>query len=879
MPLSSGDKLGPYEIVAQIGAGGMGEVYRARDTRLNRDVAIKFSKEQFSERFEREARAVAALNHANICHLYDICTSSNAPNYLVMELVEGQSPKGPLPIPEVIRIAGQIASALEAAHEKGIVHRDLKPANIKITPDGTVKVLDFGLAKVAGLSSGDNPEESPTLTMSMTEAGMILGTAAYMSPEQARGKPVDKRADIWAFGVIVYELLTGSRMHKGETISDTLASVLREEPDLNKVPVRFRTMLRRCLDKDPKQRLRDIGDAMPLIADEAAVAAPSSRGSARISWALAAVFGLAAIALAMLLFRKKPPEPPALTRFQIHLPEDVRFTAAGTFAVSPDGRHVAFSAASANEKPGIWIQDLDSLQARFLSSTYTGPQPPPFFWSPDSRYVVYSENSPKLKKVDIVSGALQDICDKPGPPIGGDWNKDGIIIFGSNTTGLWKVPATGGTPTALTALDASKHEREHELPSFLPDGKHFIYLRYSSSNPEESGIYAGSIDDPPDKQSKKRILASRFGAQYVPAADGSSGWLVYLREGTLMAQAFDPAKLELTGEATSIAEGVGSVYETGTFSSAASALVYRPTRALRDFQLTWFDRQGKVLGKVGEPAAISHLRLSPDGSRAAYRRIAANLADEDIWIVDLAKETTTRLTFGSSISAFPVWSPNGAEILFASNRDGVWDIFQKPANGASEEKPFLQTKSPKSPQSWSSDGRFLLFTTGEGSGFAKEDIWLLPMTGADRTPIPFQQTRFNETEARFSPDGRFIAYTSDESGRYEVYVREFNTSTGVAGTGKWLISKDGGGAAQWRSDGKELDYGNDYKVMAVSIDTAHGFQSGTPKELFLAPKGSNDPSATADLKRFLIPVPVDSAKQTPQTVNVVLNWTSLMKPK
>ncbi len=876
MSLATGDKLGPYEIVGLLGAGGMGEVYRARDPRLNRDVAIKVSKEQFSERFEREARAVAALNHPNIAHLYDV-----GPNYLVMELVEGQAPQGPLPPAEVERIAGQIASALEAAHEKGIVHRDLKPANIKITPEGVVKVLDFGLAKVGAI--GPPTEDSPTFTMGATQAGMILGTAAYMCPEQARGKPVDKRADIWAFGIVLYELLTGDRLHQGDTVSDTLASVLTREPDWEKAPPRFRTLLRRCLEKDPKKRLRDIGDAMPLLDEEAPLPATARRStrlpwrSASLPWTLAGACALAAVALAAIHFREKPSAPPAVARFQIRLPEDARFTSGGTFTLSPDGQHIAFSAVNAKGRSGVWIQDLDALEARELSATYTGAAPPPFFWSPDSRYVAYSENSPKLKKVDITTGAVQDICDKPGPPIGGAWSKDGTIIFGSNSTGLWKVPAADGVPVALTKLDPARNEREHELPAFLPDGRHFLYLGISATKPEESGIFAGSLDDPPEKHSEKRILATGFGAQYVPGSENGSGWLMFLRDGTLMAQPFDPSRLALDGEPSPVAEGVGSVYETGYFSATNGAVVYRTSRAVRDYQLTWFDPQGKSIGPAGEPGSIASPRFSPDGARVAFRKTAANLADQDIWVLDLKRDTSSRFTFGPLVSEEPVWSPDGGELVFASNRERIFDLYRKPTNGAAEEQLLLRSDLNKIPESWSPDGRFLLYATSKSATFTDSDIWVLPMLGADRTPFPFQQTRFNEGNSRFSPDGRWIAYDSDESGRYEVYVREFNPSNGAAG-GKWQVSKDGGSNPRWRSDGKELVYASLGRIfMSVSVDAAKTFQSGAPKVLFAVPPGANGAAASPDLKRFLITIPVES--KAPQALNVMLNWTSVVKPR
>jgi len=871
MALAPGTKLGPYEILALIGAGGMGEVYRARDPRLNRDVAIKLSKEQFTERFEREARAVAALNHPNICHLYDI-----GPNYLVMELIEGEELNGPLRPAEVTRIAEQIASALDAAHEKGIVHRDLKPANIKITEAGVVKILDFGLAKVAPAAASASDENSPTFTMAGTQAGVILGSAGYMSPEQARGKTVDKRADIWAFGVILYELLTGDRMHKGETVSDTLASVIKDEPSFDKVAPEFRTLLKRCLEKDAKKRLRDIGDAMSLVGvTPVSLPVQNTAPRSRFPWIVAAIFAAAAIVMAVLYFRTPPPPPPAVSRFQIRLPEGVRFTSTGEMTLSPDGRHVALSASGPRTHPSVWIQDLDALEAREIPSTFTGGQVPPFFWSPDSRYVVYSENSPKLKKVDIQTGAVQDICDKPGPPIGGDWSKDGLIIFGSNSTGLWKVPATGGKPSPLTVLDSSRHEREHELPSFLPDARHFLYLRLSVM-PEESGIFVGSVDDPPERQSKKRILATGFGASFVPGTSGSAGWLLFLRGANLMAQRFDPAKLELSGEPSVLIERIGTVFETGYFSAASNALVYRTTAGIREYQLTWFDRQGQAVRTVGEPGDILALRISPDGTLAAYRKDTFDTAGDDLWILDLKRQASTRFTFGPRQSSFPVFSPDGAEVVFAAMRGDVWDLYRKPTNGAREEQPLLKSNEHKRPMTWSRDGRYLIYAESKSVNFSEEDLWLLPMQG-EHKPQPFLTTRFDESSAIFSPDSRWIAYDSNESGHYDVFVREFTAASGnpQAG-GKWMVSKDGGHLPSWRSDGKELVYaGLDFRLKSVSVELGATFKAGVPVDLFAIPAGSSYFTAASDLSRFLIPVPVD--RKGPQAFNVVLNWTSALR--
>jgi Tol biopolymer transport system component len=878
MPLSAGAKLGPYEILSALGAGGMGEVYRARDSRMGREVAIKISAEHFSDRFSREVHAVAALNHPNICHLYDV-----GPDYLVMELVEGPTlaeriKRGAIPADESVAVAKQIAAALEAAHEKGIVHRDLKPANIKIRPDGMVKVLDFGLAKMAETSeSGAHLEDSPTLTMDpATRVGMILGTAGYMSPEQARGKPVDKRADIWAFGVVLYEMLTGEQLHKGETVSDMLASVLKEEPRWDKAPVQFRTLLRRCLEKDPRRRLRDIGDAMPLVAEAQAEAplAEASRPS-RLPWGIAAAFALAALALAAVHFREKPAAPPVVTRFQIRLPDKVIFTSGGAFTLSPDGQHVAFSAIGEDKVPRVWIQDLDGLEPRVLPGTFTGPVAPPFFWSPDSRFVVYSENSSKLKKADAQTGALQDICDKPGPPIGGSWNTDGVIIFGSTSAGLWKVNAAGGTPAPLTKLDASRQERQHELPSFLPDGRHFLYLRLSAKA-EESGIFAGSLDDPPERQSQKRILATGFGAYFAPSSEAGPGRLLFLRDDTLMAQPFNPAKLELSGDPSPVVRGVGSVFQTGFFSAAGNALVYKTSGSLRDFQLTWFDRQGKAGGPVGEPGSITQVRISPDGTRVAYRKDAYNFVGQDLWLLDVNRGTSARFTFGPSNAGFPLWTPDSSEVVFSSDREGVYNLYRKPANGAREEEVLLRSNLNKRAHSWSRDGKFLLYSTSPSVVFSDEDIWVLPMQG-DRVPYPFVQTRFDESGPKFSPDGHWVAYQSNETGRYEVYVREFAASKDATSGGKWLVSKDGGLSPAWREDGKELVYVDlGGRLMSVSVDSTRAFQAGMPRELFQGPARINILAVSSDLKRFLFPVPVE--RKATQGFTVVLNWSSTLKP-
>jgi len=879
----------------------MGEVYRAKDSRLDREAAIKVLPMAFAcdperlARFEREAKALASLNHPNIATIYGLEESPEG-KAIAMELVDGATLSSPLPLNEALRVAVQIAEALEAAHDKGITHRDLKPANIMVTNGGLVKVLDFGLAAVGGAPSG-SADDSPTFTMGGTEAGAIMGTAAYMSPEQAAGKTVDRRADVWSFGVVLYEMLTGKRLFHGETVSHILAEVLRADIDFKQLPQTtppaIRELLKRCLDRDVKTRLQAIGEARIAIRKYLANPAGESESlrqsnAASLSrrrpvWpGVAALMTLAAVAVSLLHFREKPAAPAAAIRFQILLPENVRFTNSGPFTMSPDGRHAAFSAIGADKTPRVWIQDLDALEPRVLPDTYTGQNPPPFFWSADNRFVVYSENSARLKKADEQTGVVQDICEKPGPPIGGSWNKDGVIIFGSTSTGLWKVDSAGGTPAPLTKLDPSLHDRSHELPQFLPDGRHFLYLR-AAAKPEESGIYVGSLDDPPERQNKKRILATAFGASFAGESQSGTGVLLFLRDDSLMAQPFDPGKLELSGKPALLVRGVGSVYQTGYFSAAGNALMYRTSASIRDYQLTWFDRQGKTTGTIGEPSAIGQVRLSPDGTRAAYRKDSYKLAgNQDLWLLDINRGASARFTFGPGNSGLPLWSPDGSELVFSSDRDGVYNLYRKPANGAREEELLLRSNLNKAAWSWTRDGKFLLYSTSPSTAFSNQDLWVLPMQG-DRTPYPFLQTRFDEGAASFSPDGRWVAYHSNESGRYEVYVREFTGARDSAAGGKWLVSKDGGAFPEWREDGRELMYRDlSRKLMSVSVDSSRAFQAGVPQVLFQpvfqfpAGGGSSAMAVTADLKRFLIPVPVE--KTSTQAFTVLLNWTSALKP-
>jgi len=611
MSLAAGTKLGPYEILALIGAGGMGEVYRARDPRLGRDVAIKVSNAEFSERFAREARSIAALNHPNICTLYDV-----GPSYLVMEFVEGRSPQGPLPLDEALRIAAQIRDALEAAHEKGIVHRDLKPANIMITPAGTVKVLDFGLAKAVEPEPTANPETSPTLTMRATKMGMILGTAAYMSPEQARGQTVDKRADIWAFGVVLYELLTGRGPFADEDIAGTLAAVIHKEPDLTQAPEKVRRLLRRCLEKDPKKRLRDIGDAWELLDDVEQTHGPSGGAgfSLRNGLVITSVAIVLALALSFLAYRHLTEETRVL-KVSVLPPDKAAFNGNSLPAVSPDGRRVAF-VATLDGKDQLWVRDLDSLAARALTGTDGADDP---FWSPDSRSIAFFADG-KLKKIEVAGGPALTLCDA-ARSFGGTWSKNGVIVFAVGNVSTFRVPAAGGSATPVTSPDRASGEVDHRFPWFLPDGRHFLYTAFDRDI-EKTGVYAGDLDS----KNRKLVVAAYSNAVYAPP-----GYLLFVRERTLMAQPFDAGKLQTTGDAVPVAEQIDSAGPAVQHQFSASqngVLAYTSGRGAGNLQLTWFDRSGK------QPA-LSARRVPCIG--AQYPRMAPQLR----WTVKIPRHLST----------------------------------------------------------------------------------------------------------------------------------------------------------------------------------------------------------------------------------------------
>lgn len=877
--MSPQQSIAHYKILSKLGEGGMGVVYRATDTRLNRDVAVKVLPDSFAAdpdrmaRFEREAQVLAALNHPNIAQIYGVEERA-----LVMELVpgpglDGRLQHGPIPVQEAIPIARQIAEALEYAHEHGIVHRDLKPVNIKITPEGRVKILDFGLAKAVAVDlAADSPVSSPTLTMRSTQMGIIVGTAAYMAPEQARGQEIDKRADIWAFAVVLFEMLSGRRLFEGPSISDTLAGVLRAEPEWSALPAdlppNLRTMLRRCLERDPRRRLRDIGDARlelenPIAEPAASPASTAPPKSALLPWIVAALCALAA-ALAFLYLRHAP-APAPVVRFSVPPPPTGTF--GNVLAVSPDGRTLAFTASTADGISRVWIRSLDSLEARPLAGT-EGTNITNIFWSPDSRFLVFQGES-KVTKIAIAGGPPQALCDSPNVMLGGSWSSEGMILFGSNTGPLMRVSSAGGMGAPVTHLEPARAENFHSDPIFLPDGRHFLYFRHSA-RPENQGVYVGSLDVKPESQNLKRIQSVDFSPGFAPPRSGSIGHLLFIRGGTLMAQPFDSSRMESAGEAVPIAEHVGTALSRAFFSvSPAGVLAYRGGSGAVT-QLTWHDRQGHLLARAGEPGDYDYqdIALSPDGSRVAYSR-ATQSAGRQIWILDLARAVQSRFTFVPDGARGPVWSPDGRYLAFGSQTRGA--LYRKQVN-SSEDAQLLFQAAGVTANHWSRDGRYLVFNQASGRG----DLTAIanPSGAGTATPIVIANSEFSESHGQVSPDSRWLAYDSNESGRPEIYVIPFPPGDGR--TGKSLVSSNGGSEPRWRADGTELYYLDpSHSLMAVDVSTQPTFQAATPQRLFSAGAISNDAllfqyDVARDGKRFLMISPVEGAISAPATV--VLNW-------
>jgi eukaryotic-like serine/threonine-protein kinase len=850
MALSIGDKLGPYEILAPLGAGGMGEVYRATDTRLHREVAIKMTHEQFSNRFEREARAIASLNHPNICQLYDVGL-----DYLVMELLEGETlgarlNRGKLPINETLRCGAQIADALAAAHAKGVIHRDLKPGNVMITKS-CVKVVDFGLAKSA---------DDETLTVGR------VGTPSYMAPEQSAGRPCDARTDIFALGLVLYEMATGKRALAAQC----------QPAALQGLPPHFVHLVERCLVEDPEKRWQSASDLKAELdwtaIVEAQVSPATTSQSRRLRAAVTVLLTVLMLSTAWLAWIHFHARTTASAPVRFQIPFSGVPPPGGAFALSPDGRQLAFAAVGPDGIKRLWIRALDSLEARPLLGTEVAQEMfPPIFWSPNSDFIAFDADG-KLKKIDVAGGQVQTICELPGLAVGGSWSKEGVIIFGNDAlgVGVMRVSATGGKASVLTTVDQSRKEGLHVLPSFLPDGRHFLYYR-SSRILENSGTYVGSIDADPQKQDSRPLLAS-VAALYAPSSDSSTGQVLFLRNGTLLTQPFQPERLQLVGEPVPVADRVGSYLAFGFFSISANGILAYRTRS-QDFQLTWLDRQGKALSRVGEPGPYTSLAVSPDGTRAVVSRnnVFQGTAAWNLWLLDLARGTSKRFTSAVGRNDYPVWSPDGSRIVFVSSREGgsnsILNLYQKPAGGTQEEDVLLKSGELKFPTSWSRDGRFLLYTVADPK--IKKDIWVLSME-SDHQRTRLLGTEFNESQAQFSPDSHWIAYTSDSSGRDEVYVRAFPNAKE-----DFVISRGGGSSPRWRDDGKELYYiSPDGKVMAVEVAGGVLFQAGTAKPLFQISGILPEWNVQAGGKRFLVAIPVD---QTQAPFTVLLNWTAALR--
>jgi Tol biopolymer transport system component len=879
--ISPGARLGPYEIIAAIGAGGMGEVYRARDTRLERMVAVKVlpdhlsSSEELRQRFEREAKTISQLSHPHICALYDVGNQDGL-EYLVMELLEGETLadrllRGPLPLEQVLRHGIEIADALDRAHRSGIVHRDLKPGNVMLTKSG-VKLLDFGLAKlhVAGATATSGLTSLPTVTpesQPLTSRGTILGTFQYMAPEQLEGREADARSDIFAFGCVLYEMATGTKAFSGKSQASLIGAIMHSEPPpISSVqpmtPLALDRVVKTCLAKDADERFQTAHDVrlqLQWIAEGGSAAglpAPVDarrKSRERLAWAVAAAAILAAAVLGIGYLRRAPAKPRAV-RFEVATPEGV--SVIDFPRISPDGRYLAFNAIDSSGRSRIWLRSLNALTAQPLAGTEGTTRP---FWSPDSRFLGFFAEG-KLKKVEVSGGPPQKICDS-ATGADGSWSSEGVILFDGRTQDpIYRVSAAGGTPTVAVAPDVGRKEAQVAWPEFLPDGHHFLYMAHGQK-PEDHMYRVGSLDS---KESKPLAPAQSL-VTYAPP-----GHILFVRENTLVAQPFDAKTLKTTGEPVPLAEHIGTI-STGLARFSASrngVLAYRTGESAS--RLLWFDRSGRELSMVGDPADYSDTMLSPGGDRLALVLADSRVGKADIWIRDLARGVSSRFTFDPADDISPLWSTDGKTIVFSSNRGGQFDLFTKAAGGGGQEELLLHTDEIKFAHSWSRDGRYIAFQSrGKKTGW---DLWILPTFG-DRKPTLFLQTPFNELRPNFSPDGRWLAYQSNESGLGEIYIQAF-----PGPGGKWQVSSAGGVEPTWRADGKELYYGApDQKLMAVDIQAGESFQAGVPHPLFQArvqpiTAVRNHYLPAGDGQRFLLLAPLGRESLVPTTV--VLNWNA-----
>jgi len=872
MPLPVGTKLGPYEIVAPLGVGGMGEVYRARDTRLKRDVAIKVLPAGVAAdparlgRFQREAEILASLNHPGIASIYGLSENS-----LVMELVEGETLPCPVPVETAIAYAKQMVEAIEYAHDRGVIHRDLKPANIKVTAEGIVKILDFGLAKALDerATAGEDPMNSPTLSMGATAAGVILGTAAYMSPEQAVGKSADRRADIFSFGAVLYEMLAGKRAFQGRSAGETLAAVVKDAPDWQALqagtPSHVRKLLERSLEKDRKQRLQSIGEARIILErGEIEAPAPTKPRMGRLWPGLAVVLGVAAAALALIHFREAPPVERVVSSVLLP-PDGVEFDFTTRYArpaLSPDGTRIVFGAKRKDSNTELWMRRLDSPTAQPLAGTEGADDP---FWSADSRWVGFGQGK-KLKKIDIQGGPPITIADLPELLTGASWSPQGVIILGTNHLDdpLLQISASGGSLVPATTREPGEKGYLHRFPWLLPDGRHFLYSSGQIGTAQK--IRVGSLDDP--SKPGKVVGEAQTEAAY------AQGYLLYRREGTLVAQPFDLDRLESKGEPVPLPTSANPSSVTAVAVSTDGLLAYQSKAATVQSRLVWKDRLGKTIENLGEPKGrILEVAIAPDG-----KHVAATIrggSNDDLWIYDAVRGLPIRFTF--NFASNPVWSPDSGTLFFAHKSAASLDLFRKAANGAGTDELLWSDSVDKFPFGTSPDGKLLLFKKTVGAD--RTDFWVLPLTGgapgAKPEPRVFLETPFDVDQGQFSPDGRWFAYDSNESGQYEIYA------TPLPGPGgKRQISSGGGHFPLWRHDGRELFYATpDGRLMAAQVAERNGtLELGEVRKLFgglVRPLGRYIYDVSADGQKFLLIEDDDTASSHPLTL--VQNWPMLLK--
>jgi len=878
MAIEVGERLGPYEIEEAIGAGGMGEVYRARDTRLERMVAIKVlaphlaERPEHRQRLEREAKAVSSLSHPHICPLYDVGNEDGV-DFLVMEFIEGETladrlARGPLPIEEVLRFGIQIADALEKAHKQGIVHRDLKPGNVMLTADGT-KLLDFGLARSdAGSDSSDaSLTVSPTVSKPLTAAGTVIGTYQYMAPEQLEGKTADARTDIFALGAVLYEMATGRRAFLAETQASLIGAIMHEQPQpvsaiQPMIPPAFDRVIQSCLAKDPEERwqtahdvklqLQWIEEGGSVVGLPAPVAA-RRKSRERLAWIAFVIAVLAATVFAVGYVRRAP-APPLQTRFEIAPPPEL--AAVGSPRISPDGRHLAYRGVDSNGNAQLWLRPMDSVEARPLAGTEGARDDARPIWSPDNRYIAFFVGD-KLKKVPVGGGPAQTICDADGAD--GSWSTAGEILYdGEATAPLMRVPAAGGIARPEVSLEDLEDVSALGWPEFLPDGKQFIFLADQTEENTRVMIRSLGSDD------ERVLMTSDSRVQYV-----EPGYLVYVLNGMLVAHPFDADAGSLTGDPLPLADSIGvSAVGLADFSASLDGtLAYRAGQTGAR-KLLWRDRAGRELGQVGEPAEFMTTSLSPDGQRLVVNVDEPDGDNIDLWIHDLERGVASRFTFDEGYDGVPLWSPDGSRIVFSSSRgEGSDALYWKDASGAGAAELLLQAEEGIYSSAWSRDGSVLAFSTYESD--TRWDIWALPMDGSSE-PFPILQSEFAEVRAGFSPDGRWLVYNSDESGTMEVYVTQF-----PGPSGKWQVSTNGGREPKWSADGSEIFYLDaSQNLVTVPVSMGDTFRAGLPETLFDAGLfpfvGRNRYLVTDDGQRFLMLSPISGESVRP--ISVVLNW-------